>query len=142
MGIIQLYAISLGVALLLGSLYVYFRDVGHIWEVVLQAMFYATPIIYPISMVADKGYGWAAKFADDGTHYADNYVAIILPTPYEKRLVNAGCRTRENTRCCLLCFMSLYPILVLHFTGFLARHNLEWLVLLLAAAVFPAVIYS
>jgi low affinity Fe/Cu permease len=32
-------------------------------------------------------------------------------------------------------------ILVLHFTGFLARHNLEWLVLVLAGAVFPAVIY-
>jgi hypothetical protein len=32
-------------------------------------------------------------------------------------------------------------ILALHFTGFLARHNVEWLVLLLAASVFPAVIY-
>lgn len=32
-------------------------------------------------------------------------------------------------------------ILIMHFTGFLARHRLEWLVLLLAAAVFPAVIY-
>jgi hypothetical protein len=32
-------------------------------------------------------------------------------------------------------------ILVLHFTGFLARNNLEWLVLVLAAAVFPAVLY-
>jgi hypothetical protein len=32
-------------------------------------------------------------------------------------------------------------VLVLHFTGFLARHNLEWLVLLLAVTVFPAVIY-
>ena len=32
-------------------------------------------------------------------------------------------------------------ILVLHFTGFLARYNLEWLVLVLAVAVFPAVIY-
>ena len=40
----------------LASLYVYFRDVAHIWEVVLQAMFYATPIIYPISMVA-KNHG-------------------------------------------------------------------------------------
>ncbi|MBW3093275.1 ABC transporter permease [Bifidobacterium sp. 82T10] len=59
--IVQLYAISLGVALLLGSLYVYFRDIGHIWDVVLQAMFYATPIIYPISLVTDKGYGWAAN---------------------------------------------------------------------------------
>ena len=59
--IIQLYAISLGVALLLGSLYVYFRDIGHIWEVVLQAMFYATPIIYPISMVANNpDFSWAA----------------------------------------------------------------------------------
>ena len=46
---------------LLGSLYVYFRDVAHIWEVVLQAMFYATPIIYPISMVAqNKEFSWAA----------------------------------------------------------------------------------
>lgn len=32
-------------------------------------------------------------------------------------------------------------ILVLHFTGVLARHNLEWLVMALAVAVFPAVIY-
>lgn len=59
--IIQLYAISLGVALLLGSLYVYFRDIGHIWDVVLQAMFYATPIIYPLSMVQkNPEFSWAA----------------------------------------------------------------------------------
>lgn len=32
-------------------------------------------------------------------------------------------------------------ILVAHFTGWLARHNVEWLVLVLAAAVFPAVIF-
>ena len=32
-------------------------------------------------------------------------------------------------------------ILILHFTGFLARHNLEWLVLILAVLVFPAVLY-
>ncbi|PLS28808.1 ABC transporter permease [Bifidobacterium parmae] len=59
--IIQLYAISLGVALLLGSLYVYFRDIGHIWDVILQAMFYATPIIYPLSMVQkNPEFSWAA----------------------------------------------------------------------------------
>ena len=61
LSIIQLYCLGLSVALLLGSLYVYFRDVAHIWEVVLQAMFYATPIIYPISMVAqNKEFSWAA----------------------------------------------------------------------------------
>jgi hypothetical protein len=32
-------------------------------------------------------------------------------------------------------------ILVLHFTGWLRRNNLEWLILLLAVAVFPVVIF-
>ena len=40
-----------------------------------------------------------------------------------------------------LFYVVAITILVLHFTGCLARHNLEWLVLLLAASVFPAVIY-
>ena len=32
-------------------------------------------------------------------------------------------------------------VLILHFTGWLKRHNLEWLVLVLAVATFPAVIF-
>ena len=32
-------------------------------------------------------------------------------------------------------------ILILHFTGWLKRHNLEWLILVLAVAVFPVVIF-
>ena len=32
-------------------------------------------------------------------------------------------------------------IVVLHFTGFLKNHNLEWLVLVVAAAIFPVVIF-
>ena len=32
-------------------------------------------------------------------------------------------------------------ILVLHFTGWLKRHDLEWLVLVLAVATFPAVYF-
>lgn len=52
-GIIQLYFVAMGLAFILSALYVKFRDIGHIWDVVLQAMFYATPIIYPISMVAN-----------------------------------------------------------------------------------------
>lgn len=32
-------------------------------------------------------------------------------------------------------------VLILHFTGWLKRNNLEWLVLALAVAVFPAVIF-
>ncbi len=41
----------------------------------------------------------------------------------------------------ILYYVIAVTILVLHFTGFLARHNLEWLVLALAVTVFPAVLF-
>jgi hypothetical protein len=40
-----------------------------------------------------------------------------------------------------LFYLVAISVLLMHFSGFLARHNIEWLLLLLAAAVFPAVIY-
>ena len=49
--IIELYLLSLGIAFLLGSINVKFRDITSIWDVLVQALFYAVPIIYPISMV-------------------------------------------------------------------------------------------
>jgi ABC-2 type transport system permease protein len=51
---IELYSLSLGVALFLGSFNVKYRDVTSIWDVLVQAMFYAVPIIYPVSMVASS----------------------------------------------------------------------------------------
>lgn len=41
----------------------------------------------------------------------------------------------------ILYYVIAIAVLVLHFMGVLARYNLEWLVLVLAATVFPAVIY-
>jgi ABC-2 type transport system permease protein len=35
---------------MLSALFVRFRDIGYIWEVVVQAAFYATPILYPLSI--------------------------------------------------------------------------------------------
>ncbi len=49
--IVELYMLSVGIALLLGSINVKFRDVQSIWEVLIQALFYAIPIIYPLSFV-------------------------------------------------------------------------------------------
>lgn len=48
---VEFYLFSLGCALLLSTMNVYFRDIQHIWEVLQQALFYATPIIYPLSLV-------------------------------------------------------------------------------------------
>ena len=49
--IIELMIFSLVVSFLLSALYVKFRDLSHIWDVVLQILFYATPIIYPLSIM-------------------------------------------------------------------------------------------
>ena len=49
--IIELFVFALALAFILSALYVKFRDINYIWELVLQAGFYATPILYPISMV-------------------------------------------------------------------------------------------
>jgi hypothetical protein len=58
---------------------------------------------------------------------------------------NNNCQERPESEIDEMLFILYYivaiTILVLHFTGFLARHNLEWLVLVLAVTVFPAVIY-
>lgn len=50
-------------------------------------------------------------------------------------------RGKEAFMLFALFYVVAITVLILHFTGFLARHNLEWIVLLLAVAVFPAVIY-
>lgn len=49
--VIELYIFSLAIAFLLSAMYVKFRDVSHIWEIILQGAFYATPILYPITTV-------------------------------------------------------------------------------------------
>ena len=41
----------------------------------------------------------------------------------------------------ILYYLIAIVVLFMHVTGFLARHNAEWMVLVLAVTVFPAVIY-
>lgn len=52
--IIELYAFALGLAFILSALYVRYRDISHIWEIITQALFYATPIVYPLSRAPDE----------------------------------------------------------------------------------------
>jgi ABC-2 type transport system permease protein len=46
-----LAALSLGVGMLLSVLYVRFRDIQPIWDVVTQILFYASPVLYVATMV-------------------------------------------------------------------------------------------
>jgi ABC-2 type transport system permease protein len=51
-GVLGLFV--LGISTLLSVLYVRYRDVEPIWDVVLQVTFYASPIFYTASIVRDK----------------------------------------------------------------------------------------
>lgn len=48
---LELVLLSLAMALFLSGGFVRYRDLSYIWEVALQAGFYACPIIYPLSMI-------------------------------------------------------------------------------------------
>ena len=52
--IVLLALFATGLAMLLSALFVSFRDVRPIWDVITQALFYATPVIYPIEQVAAR----------------------------------------------------------------------------------------
>ncbi len=56
LNVLELYAFALAVAFYLSAAYVKYRDISHIWEVFLQGVFYATPILYPLQMVMEYNF--------------------------------------------------------------------------------------
>jgi len=55
--LLLLVLLAAGTGMLLAALYVPFRDVRPIWDVATQALFYATPIFFPIQFVMEHGAG-------------------------------------------------------------------------------------
>lgn len=51
--IVYVVAFSAGLGLILSSLAVFFRDVIHLWSVILTAWTYATPLFYPLELLPD-----------------------------------------------------------------------------------------
>jgi ABC-2 type transport system permease protein len=51
--IFEIYIFALGLSLFLSALFVKYRDVSYIWDVFLQAGFYATPILYPVTFITN-----------------------------------------------------------------------------------------
>jgi ABC-2 type transport system permease protein len=60
LAVLILFALLTGIALLLSSLNVLMRDIDRFMRLVTRFLFYATPIIYPLSVVQESGLpGWA-----------------------------------------------------------------------------------
>lgn len=49
----EIYIFAIGVSLFLAAAFVKYRDVSYIWEVIMQAAFYMTPILYPLSVITN-----------------------------------------------------------------------------------------
>jgi ABC-2 type transport system permease protein len=49
--LVELYILALGVGMILASVYVFFRDVGHVWEVFSQLLIYACGVVFPATRV-------------------------------------------------------------------------------------------
>lgn len=58
---IELFLFSAGIAFVLATLFVKYRDIGPIWEVVMQAGMYATPVIYSLTFIIQKNQVTVAK---------------------------------------------------------------------------------
>ncbi len=51
--VLEIYILALGLSLFLSAAFVKYRDIQYIWEVILQAGFYITPILYPLSLITN-----------------------------------------------------------------------------------------
>ena len=67
---------SAGLSLLLSALAVFFRDVCHLWSVVITAWTYATPLFYPVSILPE----WmvAIEQFNPMYHYVTYFRDIVL----------------------------------------------------------------
>jgi len=72
--IIELFVFALGLAFLLSSLFVKLRDTNYIWEIIMQGLFYASIVIYPITMILQHG---------------DFYAKLLLLNPIAQTIQDA-----------------------------------------------------
>ncbi|MGT2894887.1 ABC transporter permease [Streptococcus entericus] len=60
---LELFVLALGLALMLSSLFVKYRDIGPVWEVIMQAGMYATPVIYSLNFFLQRENPWTPLMA-------------------------------------------------------------------------------
>ncbi|HEX4755174.1 MAG TPA: ABC transporter permease, partial [Candidatus Dormibacteraeota bacterium] len=51
---VELYILVVGMGLLMSALFVFYRDLGHVWEITLQLLFYASAILFPLHLITDR----------------------------------------------------------------------------------------
>lgn len=73
---IYVFLFSLGLCFILATLMVFFRDIGHIWGILLTVWMYGSPIIYPVELVPD----WLGSIIrlNPLYHYIDYFRSVMI----------------------------------------------------------------
>lgn len=74
--LLELYVLVLGIAFILSALFVRLRDVSQVWELLLQLIFYASPIIYPIGFL--PSFARKLVFLNPATQVLQDIRSVIL----------------------------------------------------------------
>ena len=87
----EVYLFALGVSFFLSAAFVKYRDVSYIWEVCLQAGFYLTPILYPLSRITNVTFQKLILLNPIAQSLQDSrYVLITKKTIIPNHLFNGG----------------------------------------------------
>lgn len=86
--LVELYAFTLGVALILAALFVRLRDIGQVWELGLQLFFYASAIIYPVGFLPQ--FARDVAFLNPFTQVMQDIRAIVLYPDVEGNTITAA----------------------------------------------------
>jgi ABC-2 type transport system permease protein len=54
--LLMMFGVTLAVAMIVSSLYPRFRDLGIIWNVFTTALFYATPVLFPLQIAVERSH--------------------------------------------------------------------------------------
>ncbi len=91
--LVELYGFALGLALILATLFVRFRDMGQVWELGLQLLFYASPIIYPIGFLPP--FARDLVFLNPFTQVLQDIRALVLYPDLPGNTITAGRGVRD-----------------------------------------------
>jgi len=86
--LIELYLFVLGLGLILAVIHVHLRDIEQVWELLVQLLFFLSPIIYPFSVIQSATYR-KIMLLNPFTQIMQDFRALIL-YPNHKEIVDTG----------------------------------------------------
>jgi ABC-type polysaccharide/polyol phosphate export permease len=100
---------SAGLALLFSSLTVFYRDMRHLIDILIQVWFYLTPVLYPLSYLEKLPYPWlrSVLLANPATPI----IRLFQEALYERRLPSAALFGSASLAAALVLTLGLFVFL-------------------------------